>query len=86
MNDKFFELSIFALVVAVVAFLGFMTVKSATSSGKIDYCYVESIRGATGGYEVIGHRPWKVENAHLGAAGSPEAANELIKNSVSCPK
>ena len=71
-------------VVAVLLILG--AVKSALASGKIDYCYVENISGSTGGYEVIGHRPWKAQDAHLGAAGSPEAANELVKNSVVCPK
>ncbi len=86
MSERFFFGSLYILGVFVALLLVAGGVKSAMSSGKIDYCYVENISGSTGGYEVIGHRPWKGQDAHLGAAGSPEAANELIKNSVICPK
>lgn len=71
-------------VAVVLSIFGFVALyKAASSDGRVDYCYVDNVSGPTGGYQVIGHRPWRPDT-HIGVAGSPEAANEILKSSALC--
>ncbi len=85
MTNTTIERALFALAVVAVCFIGYALCETMLTAGRIDYCYVDNIQGNTGGYEVIGHRPWS-RNAHLGVSGSPQGANEIALNSASCPK
>jgi len=85
MSNAFVERSLYALAVVTCLFVVYCLARVTMSDGRIDYCYIDNISGTTGGYEVIGHRPWRAD-AHLGVGGSPEAANEVLKNSGICPK
>ena len=74
------------LIGAALAGFGLVALYNvATSDGKVDYCYVNYVSGTTGGYEVVGHRAWR-SDAHLGVSGSPEGANELLRNSALCQR
>jgi hypothetical protein len=85
MSNRVIEYSIFALIVIALAFCGFCLVKVVSTDGQVDYCYVDNINGRTGGYEVIGHRPWRPD-AHLGVASSPDSANVIMADSNLCAK
>jgi len=85
MSSRVIDYSFFLICLILASFGVFSLVKTCTVDGRIDYCYVDTIRGATGGYEVIGHRLWR-SDAHLGVAESPDRANIIMQNSVSCPK
>ena len=85
MSDKIVEILLVVVVTLIVGCVFFVGYKIFASDGKIDYCYVDNIAGNSGGYEVVGHRPWK-PNAYLGVAESGARANEIMRDSVSCPK
>ena len=51
-------------VVAVVGLIGYMTVKSVTASGEVNYCYVEShqtMRPSDMYYTLEGNRDWRTD-------------------------
>ncbi len=87
MNSKLEEDLFGVLLLTIIVVLGgfgvYALFKTITSTGKIDHCYVDSISGMTGGYEVVGHRSWR-QDAHLGVANSAEDANIILLNSVVC--
>ena len=86
MSNTFVERSLYAVLVMIICFFAYCLTRVTLSDGRIDYCYIDNIKGSTtGGYEIIGHRPWRPD-AHLGVASGPEAANEVLKNSLACPK
>ena len=80
-EGRIFMFFVVVVVAISVIFGTYALYKIASTEGKVDYCYVDHL--STGGYEVVGHRPWR-PNAHLGTAGSPDEANKILVTSATC--
>lgn len=86
-TDKLFDVGLFVglsglcLVVALV--LGSLTIMPMLTSGKVDYCYVDSYTpGKIAEYRVYGHRPWRVD-ALMGITTSADEAQKMLEKA--CP-
>ena len=71
------------LAVGGLAVAGIVMV--ARSDGRIDYCYTHATNMSGQGYEVVGHRPWRMD-ATIGYAPTPEAAEKVLRESGACER
>lgn len=59
--EKFFGALLFVAGVSLFGLVGYATIKSISSNGEVDYCYVEmwSPDRMAPQFQLFGHRPWR---------------------------